>query len=631
MVKTINILCALLFLLEIPLLAVGIRDHDVKKINSLLQKAEVVSAVSGQKALLYADSALILARMSDNSGYQMAALRIVVQTNLYIGDYDACIVAAEKLSELASDTDNELYQMYAHIGLGQANIMKDNYDLAKRSLDTAYTLASRLQNDSALCSVYNGLGLYHTNGDANYYRAIEYYLKGIKAAERSSYERLYSLLLCNLSGVYNIKRDASGLQYALECYQRGHELNQSYIIYIGAINTAYCYYLKGDYTRSLRYLSEAEQMMKEKEYLNQANVYSLLANIFYKQGNYNKAKQYFEKALHESKQTQTSYIAESYLGLGRVSMAENDYKLALFYLNKGLNISTNKNNAVHRRDLYYEISRCYESLGRSQEALDVYKKFVKENDSIFNKDKEYALAELMIKYRTEQKENLLKERDIELVKSEKHAQMLYGIVILAAGICILLYWLNRRKNKRYLQIVRQNLDFVEREKILEQAYMNQHDPDDISSELDSSHARAEKTNSDNDNEKYATSALTEEKSTELYHRLHRLMIKRELYKDNSLSKDKLAEALHTNRTYLSQVINTHTGLSFTHYINRLRVEEARRVLSDPNNDMPLKAIAANIGFNSLSTFYNAFQSIIGMPPSAYRAKMLEIFHMKKNI
>ncbi|GHT59439.1 hypothetical protein AGMMS50239_06080 [Bacteroidia bacterium] len=557
---------------------------------------------------------MVLSLSSNDMSHAMAALKIIVQTNLHIGNYNHCIEAAEKLMALGENNNSNDYKMYACIGLGQANIMQDNYDVAKQYLDSAYTFAIQLENDSALCSVYNGLGLYHTNADGNYYRAIECYLQGIEAAQRSSNEQLYSLLLCNLSGVYFIKRDPAGLQYAEECYQRGHKLNQSYLIYIGAINTAYCLYLEKNYTEAFKYLNEAELIMKEKNYLNQANVHNLFAAIYFDLKNNEEAACYFKKALNESDQTQTSYISESYLGLGKIAMAEGKYQSALEYLKKGLDISTEKNNALHRRNLYYEISECYEKLGYYMAALETYKKFTIENDSIFNKDKEYVLSDLRIKYETEQKENLLKERDIALITKEKRLQFQYILIFCVVAVCICLYISNKKRNRRYLQIVRQNLYFVEQEKMLRKTLEEKNAGEEMEMEKLSV----------NNSEKYATSALTEEKGANLYLKLHKIMINNKLYKDNSLTKEKLAELLNTNRTYLSQVINKHTGLSFTHYVNRLRIEEVRRILSDPEDETPLKAIASDTGFNSLSTFYNVFQSIIGMPPAVYRSKMMKI-------
>jgi AraC-like DNA-binding protein len=299
-------------------------------------------------------------------------------------------------------------------------------------------------------------------------------------------------------------------------------------------------------------------------------------------------------------------------------MAEGKYRLALQYLKKGLDISTEKNNALNRRDLYHEMSDCYEKLGNYTDALTTYKEFTTENDSIFNKDKEYVLSDLRIKYETEQKENQLKEQDIILITKENRLQLQYIIIIIIITVCIFLYISNLKRNKRYLQIVRQNLYFVEQEKMLRKAL----------EEINTGEESDEEKTSDNNSEKYATSALSEEKSANLYLKIHKIMVNNKLYTDNSLTKEKLADLLNTNRSYLSQVINQHTGLSFTHYINRLRIEEVRRILSDTEDETPLKAIASDTGFNSLSTFYNAFQSIIGMPPSAYKSKMMEI-HKEK--
>ena len=50
----------------------------------------------------------------------------------------------------------------------------------------------------------------------------------------------------------------------------------------------------------------------------------------------------------------------------------------------------------------------------------------------------------------------------------------------------------------------------------------------------------------------------------------------------------------------------------------------RQLLSDPNNETPLKAISTELGFNSISTFYNLFQSSVGMTPSQYRNKVMEL-------
>jgi AraC-like DNA-binding protein len=106
--------------------------------------------------------------------------------------------------------------------------------------------------------------------------------------------------------------------------------------------------------------------------------------------------------------------------------------------------------------------------------------------------------------------------------------------------------------------------------------------------------------------------------------LERMMREEKIYKDHTISKDKVSELLGTNRTYLSRIINEQAQLSFTHYVNRFRIEESIRILSDSGNDIPLKALASELGFNSISTFYNLFQASVGMTPAQYRSKVKEL-------
>lgn len=47
-------------------------------------------------------------------------------------------------------------------------------------------------------------------------------------------------------------------------------------------------------------------------------------------------------------------------------------------------------------------------------------------------------------------------------------------------------------------------------------------------------------------------------------------------------------------------------------------------LSDPGTDVSLKEIALDSGFSSFTTFARAFKSEVGMPPSVYRDKVLEL-------
>lgn len=78
----------------------------------------------------------------------------------------------------------------------------------------------------------------------------------------------------------------------------------------------------------------------------------------------------------------------------------------------------------------------------------------------------------------------------------------------------------------------------------------------------------------------------------------------------------LQAVLPMNRTYLSQFIHSEFGCSFYLFVNRYRIEEAKRLMAD-NPDMKMAEISAICGFSSPSVFSRTFTSIAGQSPSEW--------------
>ena len=82
----------------------------------------------------------------------------------------------------------------------------------------------------------------------------------------------------------------------------------------------------------------------------------------------------------------------------------------------------------------------------------------------------------------------------------------------------------------------------------------------------------------------------------------------------------IVENIGINRSYISQFINNEYNISFSHYINKLRIEKACCLLEGSINKS-IEGIAFDSGFNSLSTFNRAFKKFKGVLPSEYRLKL----------
>ena len=93
----------------------------------------------------------------------------------------------------------------------------------------------------------------------------------------------------------------------------------------------------------------------------------------------------------------------------------------------------------------------------------------------------------------------------------------------------------------------------------------------------------------------------------------------QIYMDPDITLDKLAETLKILPRDLSSLINRHFGVNFYEFINRYRIEEAKRMLSSEKyRATTITDIYLKVGFNSKSVFYTFFKKLEGMTPSQCR-------------
>jgi YesN/AraC family two-component response regulator len=78
----------------------------------------------------------------------------------------------------------------------------------------------------------------------------------------------------------------------------------------------------------------------------------------------------------------------------------------------------------------------------------------------------------------------------------------------------------------------------------------------------------------------------------------------------------VADHLHVNTSYLSTLFRQVTGMTFKEHLNRVRIEEAARLLS--NTDYPVMEIAIACGYKDQSYFTKVFKKLTGLTPKQYR-------------
>jgi AraC-like DNA-binding protein len=98
-----------------------------------------------------------------------------------------------------------------------------------------------------------------------------------------------------------------------------------------------------------------------------------------------------------------------------------------------------------------------------------------------------------------------------------------------------------------------------------------------------------------------------------------------VYLEPSIVLKSLADRCNTNRSYLSQFINENYNMNFNTFINTLRINEAKQILSNKDNDIPLKELYLRLGFNTYSVFNEAFKKHVGVTPSFYLKTIKGLF------
>lgn len=93
----------------------------------------------------------------------------------------------------------------------------------------------------------------------------------------------------------------------------------------------------------------------------------------------------------------------------------------------------------------------------------------------------------------------------------------------------------------------------------------------------------------------------------------------EEHQAEDLSLSQVARAVNASIFYFCKVFKRATGINFTEYVSRVRIEKAKNLALNPN--LRISEIAFAVGFQSLTHFNRVFKKITGMSPTAYRAQL----------
>lgn len=538
-----------------------------------------------------------------------------------MSQYDEMKVYSDQLLKNADEIGDFRSLTYAYFYNGLARMFLGEGDESMRLLDKAEDLAIAHENDSVEALVYNSKGIYHALVKNNSFVAQQYFFKSLQLATKVNYDDLQYRVRSNLLTLTRGSGEEGALDNATRVYKYGVEKKNYELISLGSFHLASYYYEHKKYDEARKYIDEALKAYDKQKYDDIASVYSLYALMETAKGNLDEAERLARLGIELAQENnQPSLEVDAWVTCSEVLERKGKYNDAIAMVKEAMAVAqeigmTNKTVACCEI-----IARCYSNQGNTTEAL----KYSQQANKLLNEQSTINMQrmsyEQQVLHEMEQKELDTKIKQ-EQIASQRQFLIMLGLVV-AVLLVLLIFVVHtyRRRNKLYKGLVHQNTIALARQEAMQKKIVQ------LTRECDQLREQAPKENvQDPRAAERDSQGLDDEKINTLYTYLCTLMDDERLYAEPQLTRERMAERLGTNRTYLTRVIKEKTGMSYLQFINSYRINEALKILSDKDKvSYPLKQIWTDLGFSSSSTFFKIFQQTVGITPAAYRKQFLEV-------
>ncbi len=472
------------------------------------------------------------------------------------------------------------------------------YAKAHSAINTAILLATKSKNDSLLGSFY------HAKGATFYFQSkypetLDFYLKADEIMKKKgSMENRLTLQFDIATYKLKITKEKEALvefnkilysfDSLLTTKPYSRFLQRRFIKMLNS--TALRYTEKGLYDKAIELYSKSLSLCETPDFITEkCTAIGGKGNVYTTQKEYNKAILQLDEALEISTKNPDLYLITPYLLLdkGKCLFGLEKYDKALEILQEAYTIITAKQvNFIKLDKVYPLLAKTHVKLGNHEKATTIYSEYIKRND--LNKDMRFALHQTIFGYdlKNEKERADKAEETSSLFKKYFVQTIVLAVLSLLSVIIFFVYYRNVQKQK-----LRKFHQLIE--------------------DLKTKEVKIQKTSS-------SGYVLSDEKTAKILDDLEALEAKL-FFLDKKYNLTTLAKKCNTNSSYLSKVINSHKGKTFSEYMTDMRITY---VLNALKNDKKLRSytiqsIAEEIGFKKSESFAKAFKKQTGLNPSFY--------------
>lgn len=339
--------------------------------------------------------------------------------NLSKVDVDSSSYLAQEALNLAQQANFKKGIAAATKNLAICNYVNGKSDIAIKQFIEAIKLFEELKEVSELAHCYSQMGIaYYLQ--YQYDNALKYYDKSIELYKKTTNKK-------DLAGVY---------------------INQG---------VSYTYVKKMDLAE-INY-NEALKIYQEINYEpGFGPAYNSLAKIYYAKKEYNKAISYYKLAEQYSLKSNNKYhLITNYNSLATCYKELKEYEIAKTYSEKSIAISKEVGSVERELFCHETMADILFSMGDYKNAYASFQNYASLKDTLFNQDKNDAIAEMQAKFDVEKNQQKVKEIELQKkIDDEANTKqrilfMVVIVVILISLVFTILLFRNKQKVNSLLE------------------------------------------------------------------------------------------------------------------------------------------------------------------------------------
>lgn len=343
-------------------------------------------------------------------------------------------------------------------------------------------------------------------------------------------------------------------------------------------------------------------------------IYGTMADCYLTIDNLAKRKHYLMLANTEAEKIgNKQFLAMGLSNLAQGALMQKDFREAVHFGEQSLKLLKEQPYPVLKMKVDSMLAVAYQGTGNFEAAYQCQKTYIAEREQIVGKQQREQLDQLRVKLEVQEKDLTITRQTLEITNKKGKIQTLTLLV----ALCLILvvgqtfYVLRARAFRRKLFRKEKEFDRYTEDMRRWVAWKN-------TQGLQESGMKAP---GESNFPEHETEIHTEVSAQAvLFSELREIFTSRKLYLDPELNLKTVIKLLGTNKKYLYQAISENSDENFRSFINRYRVDEAKRIMEEKigkSKEINLAELYTLAGFNSSVSFYRAFRAITGLTPKEY--------------